>query len=59
LPAKDRYHDTVKHALFKDGWTIVDEQVKVRIGRRRLWIDLRASKKPFGKVRQRVAGLDA
>ncbi len=44
MPAKDRYHETVKHALIKDGWTIVDEQVKLEIGRRRLWIDIHAEK---------------
>ncbi len=27
MPAKDFYHDTVIHALNKDGWTITREQV--------------------------------
>jgi hypothetical protein len=27
MPAKDRYHDTVVHALQNDGWTILGEQV--------------------------------
>ncbi|NWF68880.1 MAG: hypothetical protein HXY40_07330 [Chloroflexi bacterium] len=26
MPAKDRYHDTVKRALIKDGWQIAGEQ---------------------------------
>jgi hypothetical protein len=42
LPALDYYHNTVKRALVKDGWIIVDDSVKVEIGRRRLWIDLMA-----------------
>lgn len=42
MPAKDRYHDTVVRALVKAGWSIVDEQVKVEIARRRLWIDIHA-----------------
>ena len=43
MPAKDRYHDAVKRALVKDGWMITGEQVKLRIGNRRLWVDLQAT----------------
>lgn len=32
MPAKDRYHDVVKRALIKDGWTIDNEQVTLTIG---------------------------
>lgn len=42
MPAKDRYHDRLKNALVKDQWKIIDEQVKLKIGDRRLWIDLEA-----------------
>lgn len=42
MPAKDRYHDRLKNALVKDQWLITDEQVKLKIGDRRLWIDLEA-----------------
>jgi hypothetical protein len=44
MPAKDRYHDAVKRALIKDGWTIADEQFALTIDRRNLWIDLQAGK---------------
>jgi hypothetical protein len=44
MPAKDYYHDTVKRALVKDGWVVSKEQVKLKIGKRRLWIDLLATK---------------
>jgi hypothetical protein len=44
MPAKDRYHDTVKRALIKDGWTIEDEQFALTVDQRNLWIDLQASK---------------
>lgn len=44
MPAKDRYHDVVKHALTKAGWVIDTEQLAIIIENRRLWIDLRASK---------------
>jgi hypothetical protein len=43
VPAKDFYHETVKRALIKDGWAIDDEQVRLKIGSRNLWIDLQAS----------------
>lgn len=43
MPAKDGYHDTVKRALIKGGWAIEAEQVKLRIGNRRLWVDIQAS----------------
>lgn len=42
MPAKDRYHDRLKNALIKDQWRITDEQVKLKMGERRLWIDLEA-----------------
>lgn len=42
MPAKDRYHDQLKNALVKDQWLITDEQVKLKVGDRRLWIDLEA-----------------
>lgn len=42
--AKDIYHDTVKTALEKDGWTITDEQFRLTIGSRSVYIDLGAEK---------------
>jgi hypothetical protein len=29
MPAKDIYHETVKNALIKDGWTITDDPLKL------------------------------
>lgn len=46
MPAKDRYHDTVKRALVKDGWTVVREQVLFIIADRHVWIDMEASRTP-------------
>jgi Holliday junction resolvase-like predicted endonuclease len=43
MPAKDYYHDAVVEGLIKDGWTITSEQFPVRVGERRLWIDIRAT----------------
>jgi len=28
MPALDLYHDTVKNALIKDGWTITDDPLR-------------------------------
>ena len=42
MPAKDHYHDTVKRALIKDGWIIVQEQVYLSDNYRHVWVDLSA-----------------
>jgi hypothetical protein len=44
MPAKDLYHDTVKTALIKDGWTITDDPLTLAIGERDLYVDLGAEK---------------
>ncbi|KAM3114876.1 element excision factor XisH family protein [Phormidesmis sp. 146-33] len=44
MPAKDLYHNTVKTALIKDGWTITDNPLTLAIGERDLYIDLGAEK---------------
>ena len=44
MPAKDRYHDAVKRALIKAGWTIEEEQFTLTVDKRNLWIDIQASK---------------
>jgi hypothetical protein len=44
MPAKDLYHDTVKTALIKDGWTITDDPLSLEVGGRDLFVDLGAEK---------------
>ena len=44
MPAKDIYHDAVKNALIKDGWTITDDPLILSIGKKDLFIDLGAEK---------------
>jgi len=44
MAVKDIYHDTVKNALIKDGWTITDDPLKLTIGSRYLYVDLGAKK---------------
>jgi predicted RecB family endonuclease len=40
MPAKDIYHDTVKRALIKDGWTITKENLQLTWGGTRTYIDI-------------------
>lgn len=47
MPAKDIYHDTVKRALQKDGWTITHDPFPLQIGKKRLSADLGADR-PIG-----------
>jgi hypothetical protein len=49
MPAKDIYHDTVKNALIKDGWTITHEQYKLIIGEKRLYPDMTAVRAKKGQ----------
>ncbi|MEB3179791.1 MAG: XisH family protein [Nostocaceae cyanobacterium] len=42
MPARDIYHNTVKNALIKDGWTITHDPFKLEIGKKDLYIDLGA-----------------
>ena len=42
--AKDIYHDTVRTALEKDGWTITDDPLTLRVGLRDVFVDLGAQK---------------
>ncbi len=45
MPAKDIYHDTVKAALIKDGWTITHDPLRLKLRRgKKLFIDLGAER---------------
>jgi hypothetical protein len=45
MPAKDIYHDTVKAALIKDGWTIIThDPLTIRLTRKKLYVDLGAER---------------
>ena len=44
MPAKDIFHDCVKHALIKDGWIVTDDPLSLKIGKKDLFIDLAAEK---------------
>jgi hypothetical protein len=42
VSARDKYHDAVKNALIREGWTITHDPYRLAIGRRRGYIDLGA-----------------
>lgn len=42
MPAKDQYHDCVKLALIKDGWTITHDPYVISVGRGKAYVDLGA-----------------
>lgn len=44
MPAKDVYHDGVKNALIKDGWTILADSYLLRYEDAQLYADLLAEK---------------
>ena len=45
MPAKDIYHDTVRTALDKDGWTITHDPLRIRLARgKNLFVDLGAER---------------
>jgi len=44
MTRRDIYHETVKQALLHDGWTITHDPFRIRVGRKRLAIDLGAER---------------
>jgi hypothetical protein len=44
VPARDLYHQTVKTALLKDGWTITHDPLTLSFGRREVYADLGAER---------------
>ncbi|MEZ2225265.1 XisH family protein [Microcoleus sp.] len=51
MPAKDTYHNAVKNALIKDGWTITDDPYFIQYEDADLYADL-AAEKPIAAERQ-------
>ena len=44
MPAKDIYHDQVKNALIKAGWTITHDPLLIRLTKKKLYVDLGAER---------------
>ena len=41
---RDLFHDAVRTALIKEGWTITDDPLLLPFGNRKLYVDLAAEK---------------
>jgi len=44
MPARDRYHQQVRNALVKDGWTITHDPFRLTLGMRDVYVDLGAER---------------
>lgn len=44
MPRRDTYHDAVKNALLKDGWTVTHDPLTLPFGRHKLFVDLGAER---------------
>jgi hypothetical protein len=44
MPARDMYHENVKKALIKDGWTITDDPMHLKWGKKDMYVDLGAER---------------
>jgi hypothetical protein len=42
MPARDRYHDHVRAALIKEGWTITHDPLRLHWGLKDMYVDLGA-----------------
>ncbi|MBD2518264.1 hypothetical protein H6G93_25475 [Nostoc sp. FACHB-973] len=42
MPAKDLFHNVVRYALEKEGWTITHDPLHLRVGKIDMYIDLGA-----------------
>jgi len=51
MPARDVYHNTVKQALIKDGWTITNDPLHLKWGRKDMYYVATASSWKIGKSR--------
>lgn len=56
MPAKDIFHDAVKNALVKDGWTITHDPLRLTWGGKDMYVDLGAERLLAAeKAGQRIA----
>ena len=44
MPARDSFHNSVRRALERDGWTITHDPLRLSLGRRKLYVDLGAER---------------
>jgi hypothetical protein len=51
VPALDRDHEIVRHALEKEGWTITHDPLTLKLGKRKVYMDLGAQRNVIGAIR--------
>jgi hypothetical protein len=44
MPQKDSFHDSVRNALEKDGWTVTHDPFTIRLEDVKFYVDLAAEK---------------
>lgn len=44
MPARDHLHATVRRALERDGWTVTDDPLRLKVQGRNLYVDLGAER---------------
>jgi hypothetical protein len=44
VPARDRFHNHVRNALIRDGWTITHDPLRLRWGAKDMFVDLGAER---------------
>jgi hypothetical protein len=55
MPARDIYHDNVKNALVKDGWTITHDPYTITFGQKDVFVDLGAELIAFDPEKEVIA----
>mgnify|MGYP003572923612 CR=1 FL=1 len=57
MPAKDFYHDNIKNAFLKEGWTITHDPLRLSWGDRDMYVDLGATEDFLAadKSKQKIA----
>jgi len=58
MSARDRYHNQVKNALVKDGWTIMDDPLRLEWGRKDAYVDLGAEQIVAAEKAQRKIAVE-
>ena len=58
MPAKDFYHNTVKSALIKDGWTITHDPLRLKWGNNPFYVDLGAEQLLTAKKEDRKIAVE-
>ena len=44
MPARDLYHGAIRNALVKDGWTITDDPLHIKCGKKNMFVALGAER---------------